>query len=181
MKKLIAMLMSLVMIFMSYPIMVSADDEIEVYITVSDITDYTQPFNILVERHKMKVSYFNLADFGDTMNGIQCIEGITYLHALTQLHRNLYGEEGVKDNLLLTTDGVTKIFMGRSVANVMYKNGKDIFSLPQLVNISDGDEIQEIFFPEKMDNPVLLYKEKELDLKKLKLAVRDGKGTKVRR
>ena len=49
------------------------------------------------------------------------------------------------------------------------------------MKLTDGDEIQEIFFPEKMDNPVLLYKEKELDLKKLKLAVRDGKGTKVRR
>ncbi len=49
------------------------------------------------------------------------------------------------------------------------------------MKLTDSDEIQEIYFPEKMDNPVLLYKEKELDLKKLKLAVRDGKGTKVRR
>lgn len=163
MKKLIAMLMSLVMIFMSYPIMVSADDEIEVYITVSDITDYTQPINILVERHKMKVSYFNLAEYGDTMNGIQCIEGITYLHALTQLHRNLYGEEGVKDNLLLTTDGVTKIFMGRSVANVMYKNGKDIFSLPQLVNISDGDEIQVCLYDEGHSQAIATFREARID------------------
>ncbi len=49
------------------------------------------------------------------------------------------------------------------------------------MKLTDGDEIQEIYFPEKMDNPILFYKEKELDLKKLKLAVRDGKGTKVRR
>ena len=49
------------------------------------------------------------------------------------------------------------------------------------MKLTDGDEIQEIYFPEKMDNPVILYKEKELDLKKLKLALRDGKGTKVRR
>ncbi|MBE5955464.1 MAG: DNA topoisomerase 4 subunit A [Lachnospiraceae bacterium] len=49
------------------------------------------------------------------------------------------------------------------------------------MKLTDGDEVQEIYFPEKMENPVILYKEKELDLKKLKLAVRDGKGTKVRR
>ena len=49
------------------------------------------------------------------------------------------------------------------------------------MKLSDGDEIGEIYFPEKMDHPVILYKEKELELKKLKLAVRDGKGTKVRR
>ena len=49
------------------------------------------------------------------------------------------------------------------------------------MKLSDGDEVKEIYFPEKMDNPVILYKEKELELKKLKLAVRDGKGTKVRR
>ena len=49
------------------------------------------------------------------------------------------------------------------------------------MKLTDGDEIQEIYFPEKMENPVILYKEKELELKKLKLAVRDGKGTKVRR
>ena len=49
------------------------------------------------------------------------------------------------------------------------------------MKLTDGDEIQEIYFPEKMDQPVILYKEKELELKKLKLAARDGKGTKVRR
>ena len=49
------------------------------------------------------------------------------------------------------------------------------------MKLTDGDEIQEIYFPEKMDQPVILYKEKEMELKKLKLAARDGKGTKVRR
>ena len=49
------------------------------------------------------------------------------------------------------------------------------------MRLSDDDAIQEIYFPEKMDHPVVLYKEKELDLKRLKLAARDGKGTKVRR
>lgn len=163
MKKILAMLMAVIMTFSVCNIMVSAENEIEVYITVSDITDYTQPFNVLVERHKMKVGYFNLAEYGDTMNGIQCIEGITYLHALTQLHRNLYGDTGVKDNLLLTTDGVTKIFMGRSVANVMYKNGKDIFSLPQLVNIKNGDEIQVCLYDEGHSQAIATFREARID------------------
>ena len=163
MKRIFAVLMAVIMTFTMCSFTVSANEEIEVYITVSDITDYTQPINILVERHKMKVGYFNLAEYGDTMNGIQCIEGITYLHALTQLHRNLYGEEGVKDSLLLTTDGVTKIFMGRSVANVMYKNGKDIFSLPQLVNISDGDEIQVCLYDEGHSQAIATFREARID------------------
>lgn len=49
------------------------------------------------------------------------------------------------------------------------------------MKLTEEDEIQEIHFPEKMENTVILYKEKELDLKRLKLAARDGKGTKVRR
>lgn len=163
MKKICAVLMAVIMAFSMNVAIVSADEEVEVYITVSDITDYTQPINILVERHKMKVSNFNLADYGDTMNGIQCIEGITYLHALTQLHRNLYGEKGVQDNLLLTTDGVTKIFMGRSVANVMYKNGRDIFSLPQLINIADGDEIQVCLYDEGHSQAIATFREARID------------------
>lgn len=163
MKKLLAILMSVIIIFFVCNFMVSAEDEIEVYITVSDITDYTQPFNVLVERQKMKVGYFNLAEYGDTMNGIECIEGITYLHALTQLHRDLYGDTAVKDNLLLTSDGVTKIFMGRSVANVMYKNGKDIFSLPQLVNIKDGDEIQVCLYDEGHSQAIATFREARID------------------
>lgn len=142
---------------------VIADESVEVYVTVSDITDYTQPINILVERQKIEVSNFNLANFGDTMSGIECVEGITYLHALTQLHRNLYGDTGVKDKLLLTPDGVTKIFMGRSVANVMYKNGRDIFSLPQLVNIKDGDEIQVCLYDEGHSQAIATFREARLD------------------
>lgn len=164
MKKIISLILAVCVALSFCPVHIMADSgEIDVYITVSDITDYTQPINILVERHKMKVNYFNLAEFGDTMNGIECVEGITYLHALTQLHRNLYGDAGVKDNLLLTTDGVTKIFMGQSVANVMYKNGKDIFSLPQLVNIADGDEIQVCLYDEGHSQAIATFNEARID------------------
>lgn len=134
-----------------------------VYVTVSDITDYTEPLNVLYERQAIEVSNFNLAEFGDTLEGITCINGITYLHALVQLHRNLYGDDKVKEKLLLTTDGVTKIFMGKSVANVMYKNGRDIFSLPQLVNIKDGDEIQVCLYDEGHSQAIATFNEARID------------------
>lgn len=135
------------------------DNSVEVYITVTDITDYTNPFNVLVERHKLSVSEFNLADFGDTMVGIECIEGVTYLHALVQLHRNLYGDNLVADNIMLNPDGHTKIFMGRSVANIMYKNGRDIFAFPQFINIKDGDEIQVCLYDEGHSQAVATFNE----------------------
>ena len=155
--------MSVLILFSVCPLVMAEDDSVKVYITVSDITDYTQPINILVPRREITVSNFNLADFGDTMTGIECVEGITYLHALTQLHRELYGDNLVSQNLLLTTDGVTKIFMGNSVANVMYKNGKDIFSLPQLVNIVDGDEIQVCLYDEGHSQAIATFREARID------------------
>lgn len=157
--KIISLLVILAMTFSVFPIQGVAEDSVEVYITVTDITDYTEPFNVLVERHKMTVSEFNLADYGDTMAGIECIEGVTYLHALVQLHRNLYGDKLVADNIMLNPDGYTKIFMGRSVANIMYKNGKDIFAFPQLINIKDGDEIQVCLYDEGHSQAVATFNE----------------------
>lgn len=49
------------------------------------------------------------------------------------------------------------------------------------MKLTEDDEIQNIYFPEQMEQSVILYKDKELDLRRLKLAPRDGKGTKVRR
>lgn len=117
-------------------------DSITVNITVSDVTDYTNPMNILVSRKSITVTDFDLTPYGTTLEDINTIDGITYMHALVQLHIELYGEDGVADKLLLSDDGVTRYFMGRQTANVMYKNGDDIFDLPQNVSIQDGDEIQ---------------------------------------
>ena len=163
MKKIISIL-TVIALVLSLNIAVFAESEtVTVNITVTDITDYTNPINILVPRQQLTVSNFNLAEYGDTMNGIVAIEGITYLHALVQLHKVLYGNEAVKDNILLTSDGVTKIFMGRSVANVMYKNGKDIFALPQLVNIKDGDEIQVCLYDEGHSQAIATFNESLID------------------
>ena len=158
--KILSWLLVTVLTALTLPTATFAEDNsVEVYITVTDITDYNEPFNVLVERHKLKVSEFNLANFGDTMAGIECIEGITYLHALVQLHRNLYGDDLVKDNIMLNNDGHTKIFMGKSVANIMYKNGKDIFAFPQFINIKDGDEIQVCLYDEGHSQAVATFNE----------------------
>lgn len=164
MKRLFTIILAIIFTISFCVVPILADDNnVDVYITVSDITDYNEPLNILIDRHKISVSDFNLADFGDTMTGIECIEGITYLHALVQLHRNIYGDAGVSENLLLTTDGVTKIFLGKSVANVMYKNGRDIFALPQLINIKDGDEIQVCLYDEGHSQAIATFNEARID------------------
>lgn len=49
------------------------------------------------------------------------------------------------------------------------------------MKLSEDDEVMHLYFPDKMENAVIDYKEKELDLKRLKVSVRGGKGTKVRR
>ena len=116
-------------------------ESVEVYITVSDITDYTNPMNVLVPRRKLTVTEFDMTPYGATLEDINTINGVTYMHAIVQLHLDLYGEE-IGEKLLLSDDGVTRYFMGRQTANVMYKNGNDIFELPQNVPIEDGDEIQ---------------------------------------
>lgn len=162
-KRILSLFISIIFIATLCPIAMAANEDITVNITVTDITDYTNPINILVERQELTVTEFNLGDFGDTIKGITAIEGVTYLHALIQLHRQLYGDDAVEDNILLTSDGVTKIFMGRAVANVMYKNGKDIFALPQLVNIKDGDEIQVCLYNEGHSQAIATFEESLID------------------
>lgn len=162
MKKLISIILSILMIFSITPVMVSAGDGISVYITVTDISDYEDPFNVLVKRQEISVSDFDITAYGDTLQGIQTIDGVSYLHALIQLHINLYGEADVKNKLMLTDEGETKYFMGKSVANVMYKNGKDIFNLPQNVSISDGDEIQVCLYDEGHSQAVATFDEAKI-------------------
>ena len=164
MKKIISLFLFIAITFtlVSFPT-VLAEGNINVYVTVTDITDYETPINVLVPRQKITVSDFNIENYGDTLQGIQTVEGVSYLHALIQLHINLYGEDKVKDNLMLTTDGVTKIFMGHNVENVMYKNGRDIFSLPQDVVLNDGDEIQICLYNEKYSQAIATFEEAKIE------------------
>ena len=49
------------------------------------------------------------------------------------------------------------------------------------MRLSEDDRIYNVYFPEEHETGIILYKEKELNLKRLKVAARDGKGTKIRR
>lgn len=68
--KLMAIIIS-VCILICTPLTIYADvkyntDEVTVYITVSDISDYTRPVHIVVPRRELTVKNFNMADYGDT-------------------------------------------------------------------------------------------------------------------
>ena len=165
--RLMAIIIS-VCILICTPLTIYADvkyntDEVTVYITVSDISDYTRPVHIVVPRRELTVKNFNMADYGDTLTGLTAVEGVTYLHALIQLHRELYGDENVKDKLMLTEYGYTKFFMGQSTANVMYKNGKDIFAYPNMINIKNGDEIQVCLYDEGHSQAIATFLESRID------------------
>lgn len=114
---------------------------INVYITVTDITDENEPFCYLVPRRSIRVENFDISSFGSTLAQVNTIKDTSYMHALVQLHRILYGDANVSSKLAVTEAGETKYFMGRSVESIMYKNGNSILSLPQNVKISEGDEI----------------------------------------
>lgn len=49
------------------------------------------------------------------------------------------------------------------------------------INLGADDELMEIYFPDSQEEMMIEYKEKDLDLKRLKVGIRAGKGTKVRR
>lgn len=142
MKKLLCVLLCAVMLFGLNSTCYAEETAVNVFITVTDITDVDQPINTLVRRHKVNVEYSDLSkQYGSSFTGIECIDGITYMHALVALHKELYGAEGVTENLMLTPDGETHLFMGKSIDSIMYKNGEDIFSLPQNVPLHEGDEV----------------------------------------
>ncbi len=119
-----------------------AAEKINVNITVTDIRDVYNPFNVLVPRRELTVEYEDLgAVYGGTFSDIEMVGGITYLHALVALHKEMYGKNVVSSFLMLDDKGETHLFMGQSIDSIMYKNGDDIFTLPQYVQLKDGDEI----------------------------------------
>ena len=137
--KIISFVMVFILIFS--PVVLAEENSIDVYITVTDITDVYQPFNNLYPRSKLTVSDFDISQFGSTLSNMNTIDGITYMHALVQLHREIYGDENISSNIAITTEGETKLFMGKSIESIMYKNGDSILELPQNIPLSDGDEI----------------------------------------
>ena len=49
------------------------------------------------------------------------------------------------------------------------------------MRLAEDDRIRKVYLPEQEGISEIIYKEKELNLTRLKIGARDGKGTKVRR
>ena len=159
-RKIIPLIFIAVCIFQTISFAQYNDTEAEVFVTVTDISDSENPLNILVERQAIKVKNFDISKYGDEFSGIPILDsGVTYLHAILQLHENLYGEENVKENFWMDSQFVTHIFMGKSVTSIMYKNGKDIFAYPQYINIHDGDEINICLYNEGHSQMIASFNE----------------------
>lgn len=145
-KRLISLIVSVILIFGTMGFSVAAyeydDTTVNIFVTVTDITDVNNPFNILVPRTEIEVTNMDITKYGENFEGIKLLDsGVTVFHAIAQLHENIYGVEYVSDNLKLDSDGVTRIFMGNSVNSIVYKNGNDIFAYPQYVQVQNGDEL----------------------------------------
>lgn len=133
-------------------------DTVTVYVTVNDITDVDNPLNTIVERHALTVSNFDISEYGESFTGLSILDsGVTYLHVLIALHEELYGKEAVADNLKLDSSGVTRIFMGKSIGSIMYKNGNYIFAIPQYVTVKNGDEINICLYDEGYNQAIASF------------------------
>ena len=160
-KKVITIIMSIIMLAVFVP-PVSAyeynSDTVTVYITVNDITDADNPLDTIYERQALTVSNFDMSQYGEEFTGIEILDsGVTYLHVLIALHEQLYGKNNVADNLKIDSGGITRIFMGRSVGSIMYKNGNYIFALPQYVNVKNGDEVNICLYDEGYNQAIASF------------------------
>ena len=81
--------------------------------------------------------------------------------------------EGQTDIVLQTSSGVFLRFLVEEIS-VMKKNSKGVRG----IKLADGEVLEQIYLIG--ENPVITYKKKEVHLNRLKMAKRDGKGSKVR-
>lgn len=168
-KRFLSVIVVISIIFMLIPSVTAYEydsQSVTVYVTVNDITDVDEPLNTLVERIPLTVTNFDLSQYGEGLTGIPIIDsGVTYLHVLAKLHEYLYGRDGVCDNFKLDSDGVTRIFMGRSVGSIMYKNGNYIFGLPQYIQVYNGDEVNICLYDEGYNQAIASFSEAYVNAK----------------
>ena len=81
---------------------------------------------------------------------------------------------GTENDIVLQTSG--DIFLRFTIEEIpeMKKASRGVRG----IKLSDGEQLEEIYFVSQ--NPVIVYKKKEVHLNRLKIAKRDGKGSKVR-
>jgi DNA gyrase subunit A len=96
---------------------------------------------------------------------------------------------------LLDGDTVLKVVIYTDQQNIVLQSHKGCFlkfpvdQIPELkktavgvkgMNLADGDQIEEVYFTKNLETATIKYHDKDLELNHLKLATRNGKGTKVR-
>lgn len=162
-RKVITFVMIIAMIFTLIPSAMAYtynSDTVTVYVTVNDITDIDEPLNTIVQRKPLTVTNFDISQYGVEFTGIPILDsGVTYLHVLIALHEQLFGKDMVAENLKIDSSGVTRIFMGRSVGSIMYKNGNYIFAVPQYVAVKDGDEVNICLYDEGYNQAIASFDE----------------------
>lgn len=155
MKRVISLILTLAIVLFCTPVFADTEintepiipEPISVYITVSDITDIDNPFNTPIERTRLDVEWIDLNDISNeivgegALNNCNLASGAkyTYLHAIIALHKMIYGTPNGR--FYMNSEGITTYFLGKVGASIMYKNGDDIFDLPQNVEIHEGDEL----------------------------------------
>ena len=80
---------------------------------------------------------------------------------------------GETEIVLQTKEGMFLRFMKNEIPELK-KNSRGVRGM----KLEDGDSLEHVYFPE--NEPLAVYKEKEVHLNRLKMAKRDGKGTKTR-
>ena len=80
---------------------------------------------------------------------------------------------GETEIVLQTKEGMFLRFMINEIPELK-KNSRGVRGM----KLEDGDSLEHVYFPE--NEPLAVYKEKEVHLNRLKMAKRDGKGTKTR-
>ena len=76
--------------------------------------------------------------------------------------------------MLQTSSGVFLRFLVEEIS-IMKKNSRGVRG----IKLADGEVLEQIFTLIG-ENPIITYKKKEVHLNRLKMAKRDGKGSKVR-
>lgn len=151
MKKFISLILDIMLIFFlcAVPVYAATPQSVSVYITVTDITDADNPFNVLADRIHLAVPYIDLSQESSYVfnpdgllikGSLAEEEKITYLHAIYALHKLVYGNDLVS-HLYMDGDGDITLFFDKIVGTILYQNNDGIFDKPQCIELADGDEI----------------------------------------
>ena len=139
MKKILSLIISVFCISACINLPIYADTATAtVNIAVVSITDINDPLRIVIPRQSITVS--NSGMYADSGTGyIPANSTIDVFDAILNLCARYYGTSYPQKLLIDPTGNIVK--MGDSCFVLCYKNGEDIFTLPQNVEISDGDDI----------------------------------------